>query len=212
MRSLIVMGALLLQLGVAQAGDWVLGVNYGVAKGDTGAGDLNADLQARGLDAEASSSDDSRTAWRYTLGYEYTPRLGVEFAYVDLGKVETTFSGTAVDIDSFLSSVDDLHPQTAKGWLLGGKYRHGIYDWLHLHGRLGVFSWRSKYTVSGANTSRDVTESGLDFTLGAGVELGLDRMAWMPPGVSVGVDWERYTIDNEPINLWSLGVSYRFPY
>jgi OOP family OmpA-OmpF porin len=198
--------------GTAGAGEWSVGASLGWAQGDTGTGDLNKELASSGLDASATSSDDTRSAWRLYFGYDYTPNWGVEAAYVDLGDVETTFSGTTTDIDAFLGASDDVHPNTAQGWQLSGVYRRalGLLPQLQATARLGVLAWTSEYTLKGGTTSRTVDESGTDLSFGLGLELGLDRLAWMPPGFFAHLDWDRYDIDEEPIDLLSLGLSYRF--
>ena len=134
--------------GQAQAGDLSLGANLGIARGDSGAGDLSDRLRENGLDASASSSDDDRSAWQFRLGYAFTPHWGVEAGYTNLGDVETTFTGTAADIDSFLSASGDIHPNTADGVLLSGVYRHQLVDrlpQLNAVARAGAFVW---WTIS----------------------------------------------------------------
>jgi len=197
--------------GNALAGEWNIGASLGSARGDTGTGDLNRELAARGLNATASSSDDSRTAWRLYFGYDYTPNWGVEAGYVDLGEVTTTFTGTATDIDAFLAASGDVHPNTAQGWQLSAVYRQVLGSpRLHAVARLGAFAWSSQYTLQGVGSSRDVDERGTNLSVGLGLQMGLDEIAWMPPGFAGHLDWDRYSIDGEPIDLLSLGLSYRF--
>jgi hypothetical protein len=173
---------------------------------------LSRELAARGLDARATSSDDARGGWQLHFGYDYTPNWGVEVAYVDLGEVETTFKGTASDIDAFLSSSSDIHPNTAQGWQLSGIYRHPLdyLPQLEATARLGVLSWSSEYSLHGVSASRTVDESGTDLSYGLGLALGLDALAWMPAGFVASLDWDRYDIDGEPLDMLSLGLSYRF--
>jgi hypothetical protein len=125
-RLALLTAGLLLPLGGAWAGDWTVGGSLGRAQGDTAASELNNQLSAQGLNATASSSEDSRTAWQLYVGYDYTRAWGVEAGYVDLGKVKTSFSGTTTDIDTFLASASDIHPQTAQGWQLSGHFRYPL--------------------------------------------------------------------------------------
>lgn len=211
-RSLVVLtAAWVLMSSQAEAGAWSVGAGYGWASGDTGTGDINSDLRSSGLNAQAKSSDDTRDMWQVFMGYEFTPRWGVEGAYVDLGDVDTTFSGTAVDIDAFLSSSTDIHPNTAQGWQLSGVFRHelGFLPQFRGVGRLGVIAWESDYTLSADGTSWNVSDDGVDLTLGLGLELGLDRISWMPQGFVTHLRWDRYNIDDEPIDTLMLGLSYR---
>ena len=198
--------------GTAVAGEWTIGASLGRAQGDTGTGDINRDLEDSGLDATAESSDDSRNAWRLLLGYDYTSNWGTEVAYVDLGDVDTTFSGTTADIDTFLASSDDIHPNTARGWQLSGVYHRelGFMPQLQATGRVGLFAWSSDYTLKGGDSSQTVEESGTDLTYGLGLDLDLASVSAIPRGYSASFAWDRYEIDDEAIDLFSLGVSYHF--
>ena len=203
-RLVLISASLLLPLSQALAGEWVVSGTLGMALGDTNASQLDKQLKAQGLTANASSNDDNRSAWQLSLGYDYAPNWGVEFGYVDLGQIETTFSGTTVDINSFLTSVSDIHPQTAQGWRMGGVFRQHIAEksWLLLRG--GVLHWRSDYTLSTTSVSRKVKASGVGNTVGLGVEV--EVMA----NTRAGVDYNHYDIDGESISVYSAGVSYRF--
>jgi len=209
----IIMTALLSTLVIsnAVAGEWNVGGGFGYASGDTGTGELNHDLTARGLNATASSSDDSRTAWQLYFGYNYTPSWGVEVAYVDLGDVSTRFTGTATDIDAFLAASSDIHPNTAQGLQLSGVYHYPLkfLPQLQAEARLGAFAWQSKYTLNGVTSSRSVDERGTDITYGLGLSLGLDQIRWMPPGFSATLNWDRTGVDGEPIDLLTLGLRYQ---
>lgn len=194
--------ALLLPIGTAFAGDWSVGGSLGKAQGDTGTSELNNQLAALGLNATASSTEDSRTAWQLYLGYNYTPNWGVEFGYVDLGKVKTSFSGTATDIDTFLISASDIHPQTAQGWQMSGVYRYPLQESLNLKARLGGFAWGSDYTLSTPTVSRNVSSYGNSVVAGVGVEYEV----W--GNIVTNLDYDRYSIDGESISVLSVGISY----
>jgi len=203
-RSILIVAGLLLPLGEALAGSWMVGGSLGRAMGDTSAGALDSQLAAQGLDATASSSDDHRTAKKIYLGYQYTSNLGLEFGYVDLGQVNTTFSGTTVDINSFLSSAGDIHPQTAQGWQISGIYRHPFEKSKSLKARFGLLAWQSDYTLSTSSISRDLSNSGTSTVLGVGIEIVAVQ------AIFASIDLDYYKIDNEPISVVSVGISYSF--
>ena len=202
----------LLASATAPASDWTLGASLGIANGETGTREINRQLSDSALDAHASSSDDNRSAWQIRLGYALTPHWGVELGYVDLGDVETTFSGSASDIDSFLSASSDIHPNTADGLLLSGVYRHPLGGLTELNGvvRAGAFAWSSEYRLDGVTTSRTVDESGTGFSFGLGMELGLAQMSEAAAALTLQLDWNRFGIDGEHIDLFSIGLSHRF--
>jgi len=189
--------------GETKVGSWWVGGNIGSARGDTNASDLNNQLTDQGLNATASS-DDSRKAWQLFLGYQDTPTWGVELGYVDLGEVDTSISGSVTDINAFLASVDDIHPQTAQGWQLSGVYRYPIkqHIWLVLRG--GILDWSSKYKLKAAGASRTVKSSGKSGTYGLGAEMEMNEVT------RASINYGRYSVDGESISVLSAGVSYRF--
>jgi len=202
----------LLAATAAPASDWMLGASLGMASGETGSREINRQLSDSALDAQASSSDDNRSAWQIRLGYAFTPHWGIELGYVDLGDVETTFTGSASDIDSFLSASRDIHPNTADGLLLSGVYRHPLGGLAEFNGvaRAGAFIWSSEYKLDGVTASRTVDENGTDFSFGLGMELGLAQMSEATTALTLQLDWNRFGIDGEHIDLFSIGLSHRF--
>jgi hypothetical protein len=194
-----------------ESGHWYFGLNLGNANGETGAGDLTTQLTERGLDAEASSEDDNRFAWQLRLGYALTPDWGLEIGYVDLGNVKTTFTGSALDIDAFLSASSDIHPNTANGFLFSGVYRYplGWIPRLAAEVRAGAFIWSSDYDLNGTTSSLRVDENGTDLSFGLGLSLGLDQLDLLPPGMAAHLEWQRFDLDDEWIDMFSLGLSYR---
>jgi len=203
MKRLALIGAgLLLPLSQSFAGEIYLTLHAGMATGDTDASQLDSQLASAGLNANASSSDDSRTAWRLGMGYQITPNWAVELSQVELGKVTTRFSGMAIDINNFLTSVSDIHPQTAEGWQLSGLYRHLLAEKSWVVARAGLFDWHSDYTLSDGSVTRNVTASGKSGTYGVGVEVKLRER------LRVGVNYDRYSIDSEAISMVSAGITY----
>ena len=201
-RLALICAGLLLPLSQSLAGDIYLNLKVGMASGDTDASQLDDQLAARGLNATASSSDDNRSAWLLGLGYQFTPNWAVELSQVELGKVTTRFSGMAVDINNFLTSVSDIHPQTGEGWQLSGLYRHPLAEKSWLVARAGLFDWHSDYTLSDGSVTRNVTASGNSATYGAGVEVEVREK------MRIGVNYNRYSIDSEAISVVSAGITY----
>lgn len=194
---------LLLPLGASYGGDWTVAGSLGRAQGDSGASELNSQLAATGLDATASSTEDNRTAWQLTLGYRYSPRWGVELGYVDLGKVKTAISGTTSDVNTFLASAREIHPQTAQGVQLSGVFRYPLSERFGAKARLGGFSWSSDYTLSTPTAAHKVSSYGNSVVAGVGVEYAALR------NTALYLDYDRYSIDGEPISVIAFGISYR---
>lgn len=187
----------------------LLGGSFGIATGGEDAASLNNQLEDRGIEATASTSGDIRTAWQTYIAYQFLQRWGVELAYIDLGEATISFSGIDQDIGDILDKIGDNHPRSAQGAKLTGTYRLEINKSMQLQAKLGVFNWDTNYTFSGVKdtgelVSRKVSLSGKDLTLGFGLVHKLTNT------VSAHLDWDYYSIDNEAVNLFTFGASYKF--
>jgi outer membrane immunogenic protein len=179
---------LLLPLGIARAAD------SGVFIGGS-VGQATLDLPAiAGLDL-----DDGNTAWKLILGYvfEFGPiNLGVEGGYVDLGGPSLGDSRASADIES-------------SGF--GGFGVAGIeIGPIDLFAKVGAISWDVEARISGSAIDDAIlvngSHSGTDVAVGVGAGFNLNT-------VGIRAEYERYEIDipgSDSIDMWSLGVVYRF--
>lgn len=192
-----------------QAGDFIIGGNFGISTGGENAASLQKALDAKGIEAQASTSGDIRTGWQAFLAYQFLQRWGVELAYVDLGEATIEFSGIDQDIEDILNKIGSNHPRSAQGTKLSATYRFELNKNLQLKSKLGVFDWETNYTFGGVNDSgelitKDINLSGTDITFGLGLVHKLSD------NVAAHLDWDFYSIDAEVVNLFTFGVSYRF--
>jgi len=195
---------LLLSVGQAQANNWTIGGNIGYAMGSESADSINRQLSDLGLNATATSNRDNRNTWQAYIGYQYTPKWGVEVGYVDLGEVTTTLSGSTSDINTFLTSVSDIHPQTAQGWQLVGSYRHSADNASNIVVKAGLLDWTNQYTLETTTVSRKVNNNGVSGVVGLGFETELVANVMFSANVS------HYRIEGEPVSILDFGVMYRF--
>lgn len=193
---------LVLTMSEAFAGDWTLSANIGMANGDANMTSLNNQIFEKGLDVTASSSDHNRTAWQFLLGYQYTPEVGVEIGYVDLGEVSTILNGSTTDVDALLNSVSDIHPLTAYGWQLTGTYRFPIEATTSVVFRAGLLDWQSKYKLETTNASHTVTGKGSSGIFGAGIEKDIGQ------NKKLNFTYSWYDIDGESISVLGVGFTY----
>jgi len=193
--------------GSTLAGQWMVGGGLGIAWGGEDSAELNNDLLDRGINATISDVDSNRIMMQIFAGYEYLPRWGVELGYVDLGDVSATINGTITGVNDYFEIGQDIYPQTATGWQLSSVYRYAVSGSLQLTGRVGVFSWTTDYTLETNTVAQDVNEKGTDIIYGVGLESG----RWIKQGGIISqLNWERYSINGEAINVLVFGVSYRF--
>jgi len=205
--QIVSLATLLFINGSTLAGQWMVGGSLGMALGSVDSGELNNELVVRSINATISGVDNSRIMTQIFAGYEYTSRWGVELGYVDLGDVSASINGTSTGIDDYFSIGQDIYPQTATGWQLSSIYRYPVSGSLQLTGRVGVFNWTTDYTLETNTDSQDVSDDGTDIVYGVGVE----SASWIKQGGIVSqLNWDRYSINGETIDVLAVGVSYRF--
>jgi hypothetical protein len=206
MRKFTLMLILCLFSGSALAGKWVIGGSLATAKSNANDTLLNSQLAARGLNASASTESSIRLPWQLYAGYDFTEQWGAELSYLDLDKVKTTFIGAAVDIDTFLNSVQDIHPQTAQGWLVSLLHYIPIDYSTRVKTRIGLYNWGADYILQGGSVTKSVSQNGTDISYGLGLELG----AWNRRGFIGHLKWDFYNIGKEDVRVIAFGFSYRF--
>ena len=195
---------LLFSAGQAVAESWTIGGNVGYAMGDASAGAINRQLSDLGLNATATNNVESRRAWQVYLGYQHTPEVGFEVGYVNLGQVTTTLSGTTDDINTFLTSVEDIHPQTANGWQATASYRYPVDKTSNVIVKAGLLDWVNRYTLETTTVSRTVNNTGASGVVGLGFETELATNVLLSANVS------HYRISGEPVSITDLGILYKF--
>lgn len=206
MFKIIAVLFLLIHSESALAAKWIIGGSLAAAKSENDDALLNSQLAASGLNATAKTDDDIRIRWQLYAGYDYAERWGIELGYMDLGKVETTFTGTTVDIETFLNSAQDIHPQTAQGWLVSMIHYIPIDYGTRVKIRIGMYNWAADYTLQGGNVTKSVSQDGSDISYGIGLELG----EWHTGGAIGHIKWEHYSIDNNDVGVIAFGFSFSF--
>ncbi len=182
-----------------------VGFNLGIADGDESMSKLNNELASNGVNATVTQMDDGeRTAYNLYFGYQYYPKLWVQLEYLDLGDISTKINGNTADLDSFLSSVEKIHPSSAKGFLVTQAVKYPINERLVATAALGIFQWRSEYSITGATISKTYKDSGTDFSISAGLEVNITDNVFSSLSV------RRVNLDGEGINTYSAGIGYRF--
>jgi len=205
--QIISLATLLIINSATLAGQWMVGGSLGLALGSADSDELNNELVSRGINATISGVDNSRLMTQIFAGYEYAPRWGVEIGYVDLGDVSASINGTITGINDYFAIGQDIYPQTATGWQLSSIYRYPVSGSLQLTGRVGVYNWTTDYTLETNTVSQDVSEDGTDIIYG----VGLESASWIKQGGIVSqLNWDRYSINGETIDVLAVGVSYRF--
>jgi OOP family OmpA-OmpF porin len=143
-------------------------------------------------DVPGGSMDRTDFAYKLHAGAYVIPQLAVELGWVDLGRSRAKAAGATAEIKGggvFLDLVGTL--PMGEGW--------------SLLGRAGAFNGKAKVAVTGLPSTSD---SSTEFKYGFGIQWGLNRQ------VLFRGEWERYRLDLDgdkgDVDLWSVGVNYRF--
>ncbi|MBL3528401.1 MAG: outer membrane beta-barrel protein [gamma proteobacterium endosymbiont of Lamellibrachia anaximandri] len=192
----------------AADGPWYMGVSVGASKSAADAAELDASLAALGY-STISTLDNTDIGWKLFGGYQWNPNLAVEAALVDLGQVTSRISGNfGDDLDVFVADVARVHPYSARGISASIIGELPVAQRFRLFGKVGLFFWDAdidaRFEVGGQPISFD-SKQGVDPVFGAGMKFHINKKT------AVRVEWERYEIDRDSVQLFSAGVEYRFP-
>ena len=186
------------------ASAWYVGGSIGNASGTDSERNLNQQLAAEGLSSTTSNLQKDRVGWKLLIGQPLDDVLSVEASYVDLGDVDVKISGPATDVQTFFDSINDIHPATASGINIGFSWKVYHQKKYRADVRVGVFIWDADYQLNSAVGSRKVSASGEDISLGLGLSKEITQeLSWR-------VDFDRYDIEEESVNMWSIGLRYSF--
>ena len=181
-----------------------IGMSVLAVKSEERNDDFERELTQLGLDAQVSQSDLSRPGLRGYIGLQTTPWLAFELGYVNLGQVETTLTGQAIDANGYLDSAQQVYPVTADAGVLDMIFNLALTD--HISGvlQVGKMRWASKYELSSGAITREFDDSGWGTHYGAGVEV--EFVTALP----VYFGWNRYDFANTHVDAWEFGIKYRF--
>ena len=129
------------------------------------------------------ADDESDTAFKILGGYQINRNFAVEGAYGFLFDKEV--QGVNVEVTAFE---------------LVGVASFPIADKFSVFGKLGFAMWEVEASAFGLSGSED----GTDLTFGVGLQYDLT------PKLAIRGQWQRYDIDDDDADLFSVGLIYRF--
>lgn len=147
----------------------------------------------------ATRADTKDKAGKLFVGATFTPHLGIEASLYDLGRA----SGS-VDVPG-VGTVDAS--ARVRGIGVAGTLSAPVGP-VSVFGKIGIAHVRARVAASVA-TGLPATEGSWQPTLGAGLSYAIDRQ-WVVRG-----EWERVQArfpggEKDPVDLLSVGLSYRF--
>ena len=204
--SVVISAAALFIAGAANAKDsgWYLGAGVGQVDYDSPISESEADanLAYNGITG-TTSIDDTDTGWKLFGGYQINRNFALELGYVNLGEFGLDIDFTAPVAGSANASIE------VDGFALSGLGILPIGDKFGVFGRVGAYAWEANadatVSVSGIGTvSLSDDEDGTDFFYGIGAKY--DFME----NFGARVEWERYDIDGDDVDLISGSLVYIF--
>lgn len=207
-RKLAVLAACVLP-ALASAGEgsgWYAGGQWGTARSSASEGDMNRKLDELGYDVTVDFEHTSRSAWKLFGGYRFSPYVGLQLGYTNLGEVDSRLSGNIIDVNQLLADVTLTHPHSADGieGALTGRFPFGPR--FAAIGRVGLLRWDSTYRAynsEGEEFAR-FENSGTDLVVSAGFSWKV-ASRW-----DLSADFSRYDVDGEKIGLLAIGAVWNF--
>lgn len=187
----------------AEPSHWYIGGNYGRTVESIDNGEIANSIIGGGL--TGMEDEDSDRGYKFFVGYQFNHHIALEAGYADLGDF-----GVRVARDP---DVGTLTGDTSyKGYNLDLVGTLPMTQRLSAFARVGAFRYETEENFVGtdslaASLSRDDKDTGYKF--GAGLEYSFTER------LSARIEAERYRIedmlgDNGSVNLYSVGLVYRF--
>ena len=164
---------------------------FGASVGETDADDGNA------VPALITSGtvDGSDSGMKLFGGFQFNPNLGLEMAYIDLGKA--TYSGTFSGIPVTGGSVET----TGFNFAVVGTWP--VNPSFSLFGKLGLLIWEAEANDVTGGLPFSGTDDGTDISIGIGGSYNLTK------NFSIRAEWEQFEAVDK-ISLLSIGVAFKF--
>ncbi len=184
---------------------WSFGTQLGQIHDSSRPPPLSSELSTMSYDVAPTWGDDKRLGWRVFTGYQFTDYLAVHVGYTDLGKRRTHFTG---EVPERLLDPERQLTQTVRGVDVGLQVKLPLSERVAVALRGGKYYWKSRTRISEAWEREElrISRRDSDNFFGAGLEVGVID------DLTATVGWTRYTVGDDPIALWTIGVLYGFSY
>ena len=194
-------------LAGAQGTGWYGGASVGRSAATIDDARITGGLAVQGLATTGLVDDDRDTGYKLFGGYQFTPNLGVEAGYFDLGNFG--YRATTVPAGTLNG---DMRVKGLNLDLVGTLPLAGRISAL---GRLGVVSVRASDSFSATGAVRMPYASASPSERSTGLKAGLGLMYDITDSLAVRAEVERYRIKDAvgnrgDVDLLSVGLIYRF--
>jgi hypothetical protein len=186
-----------------------LGLGIGLTDAHSSGGGVDRDLDDLVAFATDSELDSTYFGWRLVAGYRFAGGpWSVELGYTDLGDLDSEVLAAPPDLQAFRRQIEEIHPLSGKGVTLAGSYLVDFTERIGASAKLGGWWWESTAEFdtilppAGTRSTGRVDADGIDLLFGLGAQLDVAA------GFSLRADWERYFLDSDDVDLFTVGVVY----
>ncbi len=207
-RKLLIIPALLLATTTVQAWELQYYAGFGMGQGfyTKDAAGVERELARRNWPNPEVTMKDSTTVWKAYVGAYFTPFLGLQAGYANLGNADVNASASVNPGEerAFVKDMAESQPDLGKGFQLSVTGRFPVSENITIHDWLGVFVWENE--SSATLDGRKVTETtkGTNFVLGAAAEYRLNYE------LGLRLEFERFNQSGDAVNVFGASVAYYF--
>ena len=176
------------------------GYYAGIVRGQS---EIETDISA----GKGTTIDNKSSAGYIFFGREFDNNAAIEGFYANLGKAKVSAKkGSTVTIgkDTVILEEDIGGSGTATSFGVAGKYHFEVHEGVRLSAKLGVHSWRTKYSQTIRTGNPPSGDDGIDAMAGVGVEYAAtDKVTFM-----AGLD--NFALEDENVSITYIGVKFSF--
>ncbi len=184
----------------SQAETWYVQTGFGQNRAERSPQQLNTPVGQgviQTLDAEDSSL-------QLSIGYQWHPRVAIEFGYLDLGDARVAILAESLTPAQYHDLVKTVSPVLGDGYTAAAR----VLLWQHQDWRLevpvGVIRWSYEINSQLGSTQLSSKDTGTDWFY------GMQLSYQVTEHVLVGVGVQQLDLAPNEVKDWQLQIRYRF--
>ncbi len=193
----------------AQSAPLYGGVSFGSTRSNVSAGEVNDFFRSLGYGSPSTSADDKDSAYKFSLGYRFSPMVAVEGFYADLGKYNSRTTLTSPSAGSVSADYK------SKGYGVDLVLSAPMSQAFSVYGRLGVIQAKTDATFGSTPSSLLTFNQGSKKKTGEHYGAGLQYD--LNPALALRGEVETYrklgdasTGGELKVDVISVGAIFRF--
>jgi len=180
-----------------------VGFLLGNSNQEVSSSEVTSALNDAGFSDHKLEFDENSKITKLYGGFFFTPNVGVQLEYIDLGNIDIKAAGfpnTEEQKQEFTDVLERAIPSFGSGVALSMVGRFPIWGNFVIQDWVGIFGWKNEIDVNGVTGTSD----GVDLALGVSLEYLLTD------SLSARIEWERFNHDGDGINILGAGMTLYF--